>query len=205
MCVNYGGRAEIADAAAAIARDVPGVTVGTGENGNAFGDRFIIRGQEVRSDVFVDGLRDPGMTTRESFAVEQIEITKGPSASFGGRGTTGGSVNSITKQASSDYDFQRVDLGIGTDDYLRGTADAVDDHALGLLGPHPVHDGDPLALLQILVVLEEVRDLRGGGFRQVARRLYGAIQRREFVHRYRQQFGVVAGVVFHRRWRDAIS
>lgn len=69
---------------------VPGVTVGTGENGNAFGDRYIIRGQEVRSDVFVDGLRDPGMTTRESFAVEQIEVTKGPSSSFGGRGTTGG-------------------------------------------------------------------------------------------------------------------
>lgn len=55
----------------------PGITVGTGENGNAFGDRYIIRGQEARSDVFVDGLRDPGMTTRESFVVEQIEITKG--------------------------------------------------------------------------------------------------------------------------------
>jgi hypothetical protein len=38
-----------------------GVTLGTGENGNAFGDRYIIRGHEARSDVFVDGLRDPGM------------------------------------------------------------------------------------------------------------------------------------------------
>ena len=103
---------------------VPGVTVGTGENGNAFGDRYIIRGQEVRSDVFVDGLRDPGMTTRESFAVEQIEVTKGPSASFGGRGTTGGAVNSITKQASTDYNFNRVDLGGGTDNYWRGTLDS---------------------------------------------------------------------------------
>ncbi|HAN68958.1 MAG TPA: hypothetical protein DCQ70_10750, partial [Halieaceae bacterium] len=37
-----------------------GVTLGTGENGNAFGDRYIIRGHEARSDVFVDGLRDPG-------------------------------------------------------------------------------------------------------------------------------------------------
>lgn len=118
--IQESGETDLRD----IVDGVPGVTVGTGENGNAFGDRFIIRGQEVRSDVFVDGLRDPGMTTRESFAVEQIEITKGPSASFGGRGTTGGSVNSITKQASSDYDFQRVDLGIGSDDYLRGTADA---------------------------------------------------------------------------------
>ena len=103
---------------------VPGVTVGTGENGNAFGDRYIIRGQEVRSDLFVDGLRDPGMTTRESFAVEQIEVTKGPSSSFGGRGTTGGAVNSITKQASTDYNFNRVDLGVGTDNYWRGTLDS---------------------------------------------------------------------------------
>lgn len=102
----------------------PGVTVGTGENGNAFGDRYIIRGHEARSDVFVDGLRDPGMTTRETFAVEQIEITKGPSSSFAGRGSTGGAVNSITKQASTDYNFNRIDAGIGTDDYYRVTLDS---------------------------------------------------------------------------------
>ena len=102
----------------------PGITVGTGENGNAFGDRYIIRGHEARSDVFVDGLRDPGMTTRESFAVDQIEITKGPSATFAGRGSTGGAVNSITKKASTDYNFTRVDLGLGTDNYYRGTLDA---------------------------------------------------------------------------------
>ncbi|WP_417620185.1 TonB-dependent receptor [Parasphingorhabdus sp.] len=102
----------------------PGVTVGTGENGNAFGDRYIIRGHEARSDVFVDGLRDPGMTTRETFAVEQIEITKGPSSSFAGRGSTGGAVNSITKQASTDYNFNRIDAGIGTDDYYRITLDS---------------------------------------------------------------------------------
>src|SRR5690606_15759401 len=40
----------------------PGITLGTGENGNAFGDRYVIRGHEARSDVFVDSLRDPGMT-----------------------------------------------------------------------------------------------------------------------------------------------
>ena len=102
----------------------PGVTVGTGENGNAFGDRYIIRGHEARSDVFVDGLRDPGMTTRETFAVEQIEITKGPSSSFAGRGSTGGAVNSITKQASTDYNFNRIDAGIGTDDFYRVTLDS---------------------------------------------------------------------------------
>jgi len=102
----------------------PGVTVGTGENGNAFGDRYIIRGHEARSDVFVDGLRDPGMTTRETFAVEQIEITKGPSSSFAGRGSTGGAVNSITKQASTDYNFSRIDAGVGTDNLYRITLDS---------------------------------------------------------------------------------
>ncbi len=101
----------------------PGVTVGTGENGNAFGDRYIIRGQDVRSDVFVDGLRDPGMTTRESFAIEQLEITKGPSSSFAGRGASGGAVNAITKAATTDYNFSKASVGLGSDRYVRATAD----------------------------------------------------------------------------------
>ncbi len=102
----------------------PGITLGTGENGNQFGDRYIIRGQEARSDVFVDGLRDPGMTIRESFAVEQLEIAKGPNSSFAGRGTAGGAINAITKQATLDYDFTRVSVGVGTDRHVRLSADA---------------------------------------------------------------------------------
>lgn len=108
----------------AILAAQPGITLGTGENGNAFGDRYVIRGHEARSDVFVDGLRDPGMTTRESFAVEQIEITKGPSATFAGRGSSGGAVNSVTKQASTEYDFSKLEAGLGTDNYQRYTLDA---------------------------------------------------------------------------------
>ncbi len=102
----------------------PGISLGTGENGNMFGDRYIIRGQEARSDVFVDSLRDPGMSTRESFAIEQIEITKGPNSSFAGRGSAGGAINVVTKQATLDYDFARVNLGLGTSDYRRVTLDA---------------------------------------------------------------------------------
>lgn len=102
----------------------PGITLGTGENGNAFGDRYIIRGHEARSDVFVDGLKDPGMTIRESFATEQVEVTKGPSSTFAGRGSTGGAINSITKQASTEYDFTKLKGGVGTDDYRRYEIDA---------------------------------------------------------------------------------
>jgi len=102
----------------------PGITLGTGENGNAFGDRYIIRGHEARSDIFVDGLRDPGMTIRESFATDQVEISKGPSSSFAGRGTTGGAVNSATKRASTETSFNTVSGAIGTDSHHRVTLDS---------------------------------------------------------------------------------
>jgi catecholate siderophore receptor len=118
--IQESGRTDLKDILAAQ----PGISLGTGENGNAFGDRYIIRGHEARSDVFVDGLKDPGMTTRESFAVEQIEVTKGPSSTFAGRGSTGGAINSITKQASTEYDFNKVSAGIGTDNYRRATLDS---------------------------------------------------------------------------------
>lgn len=118
---------EVAESGRSDLREIldgqPGITLGTGENGNAFGDRYVIRGHEARSDVFVDGLRDPGMTIRESFATEQIEISKGPSASFAGRGTTGGAVNSATKRASTEYDFAKISAGFGTDWHSRVTAD----------------------------------------------------------------------------------
>jgi len=80
-----------------VARTTAGVTLGTGEGGNAFGDRFFIRGFDARNDVFVDGIRDPAVNIRENFFTEQIEILKGPSSTIDGRGTTGGALNIVTK------------------------------------------------------------------------------------------------------------
>lgn len=125
--INVLTQTQIKDAGEYDLREIlsaqPGIALGTGENGNAFGDRYVIRGHEARSDVFVDSLRDPGMTIRESFAVEQVEITKGPSSTFAGRGSTGGAVNSVTKQASTEYNFNTVEAGVGTDEYRRITLD----------------------------------------------------------------------------------
>ncbi|WP_369921640.1 TonB-dependent receptor [Marinomonas polaris] len=101
----------------------PGITLGTGEGGNSFGDRYIIRGYEARSDVYTDGLREPGLISRETFALEQVEISKGPSSTFGGRGTTGGAVNSVTKKPSYDEDFSIISGTLGTDSKQRYTLD----------------------------------------------------------------------------------
>ena len=59
-----------------------GVTLGTGEGGNAFGDRFFIRGFDARNDVFLDGVRDAGVSVRENFFTEQVEILRGPGSSL---------------------------------------------------------------------------------------------------------------------------
>ncbi len=48
-----------------VARSTAGITLGTGEGGNAFGDRFFIRGFDARNDVFIDGIRDPAVSIRE--------------------------------------------------------------------------------------------------------------------------------------------
>ena len=92
-----------------------GVTLGTGEGGNAFGDRFFIRGFDARNDVFLDGMRDAGVSVRENFFTEQVEILRGPGSSFAGRGTTGGAINIVTKQANTEKSFYNMDTTFGTD------------------------------------------------------------------------------------------
>ena len=100
-----------------------GVTLGTGEGGNAFGDRFFIRGFDARNDVFIDGVRDAGVSVRENFFTEQVEILRGPGSSFAGRGTTGGAINIVTKQATTEKSFYNMDTTFGTDRTKRVTLD----------------------------------------------------------------------------------
>ena len=106
-----------------VARTTAGVTLGTGEGGNAFGDRFFIRGFDARNDVFIDGIRDPSVSVRENFFTEQIEILRGPASSFAGRGTAGGAINIVTKQATTFGDFYKSEGQLGTDDTKRVTLD----------------------------------------------------------------------------------
>lgn len=100
-----------------------GVTLGTGEGGNAFGDRFFIRGFDARNDIFIDGVRDAGVSVRENFFTEQVEILRGPASSFAGRGTAGGAINLVTKQAATEKSFYNMDTTFGTDQTKRVTLD----------------------------------------------------------------------------------
>lgn len=100
-----------------------GVTLGTGEGGNAFGDRFFVRGFDTRNDVFIDGVRDPGVSVRENFFTEQVEILRGPGSSFAGRGTTGGAINIVTKQATTEKSFYNMDTTYASDATKRVTLD----------------------------------------------------------------------------------
>jgi catecholate siderophore receptor len=103
-------------------RTAPGITFGAGEGGIAVGDRPYIRGFEAMGSIYVDGLRDIGPQVREVFAIEQMEVIKGPSGAYDGRGSAGGSINITTKQARKG-DFVKGSIGLGTDSFKRATVD----------------------------------------------------------------------------------
>jgi len=86
-------------------RTVPGITMGAGEGGNPQGDRPFIRGFDSQNSTYLDGVRDTGAQSREIFAVESIEVSKGPSSAIGGRGAAGGSINLVSKKAHRGNSF----------------------------------------------------------------------------------------------------
>lgn len=105
-------------------RSVPGISF---KGGDAFGapggDHPSMRGFDSSSSLFIDGMRSAGAQSRETFDIEQIEVVKGPSSVYTGRGSVGGSINIISKTAKAD-DFTNAGVGAGSDGYLRGTLDA---------------------------------------------------------------------------------
>ncbi len=105
-----------------VLRTTPGVTLGSGEGGTPVGDRPFIRGYEASTDIFVDGLRDYSRGSHETFNLESVEVIKGPSSAYTGRGGTGGSINLETKSPKL-HDFFEVSAGYGTADQWRTTTD----------------------------------------------------------------------------------
>ncbi|BDS08287.1 iron transport outer membrane receptor [Oceaniferula spumae] len=103
-------------------RNVPGISLQAGEGGTPAGDQLTLRGFDARTDFFIDGIRDIGGYTRDPFNYEQIEVSKGPSSTDTGRGSTGGSINLATKTPKLEL-ARDLTLGIGTNDFYRFTLD----------------------------------------------------------------------------------
>jgi catecholate siderophore receptor len=78
-------------------RNVPGVSLAAGEGGQQ-GDNLSIRGFNAQNDFFLDGVRDFGSYYRDPFNLQSIEVIEGPASVLFGRGSTGGSVNQVSKQ-----------------------------------------------------------------------------------------------------------
>lgn len=102
-------------------RNVPGITISAGEGGQ-IGDNINLRGYSARTDIYLDGLRDRGQYTRDTFNLEAVEVLKGASSMLFGRGATGGVINQSSRKPNL-KNSNEVSAAVGTDNYLRGTVD----------------------------------------------------------------------------------
>ncbi len=104
-------------------RNTPGITMLLGENGNtATGDSIFMRGFDTQGSIFVDGIRDLGSISRDTFNTEQVEIAKGPAGVDNGRGAASGYINLSSKKATLE-DAISGNVTLGTGDYKRSTLD----------------------------------------------------------------------------------
>jgi catecholate siderophore receptor len=103
-------------------RNVTGISFQAGEGGGAQGDNLSLRGFNARNDLFLDGVRDQGSYFRDVFNTEAVEVLKGPSALYFGRGTTGGVINQVSKLPRLES-FYGGTLSLGNGFLFRVTGD----------------------------------------------------------------------------------
>lgn len=73
-------------------------------------------------DIYVDSLRDPAFYERDTFSFDRIELLRGSASMLFGRGSTGGVVNQVSKQAFLSNASQ-VDFTLGSGSFMRFTGD----------------------------------------------------------------------------------
>ena len=115
-------------------RNVPGITLQAGEGGgasNTAGDMFNMRGFNASNSLFVDGVRDDGLVSRDVFNLEQVEVFMGPTGSDVGRGTAAGYVNMETKTPHLEA-AANATVSLGSADQRRVALDL--NHRLSLRG-----------------------------------------------------------------------
>lgn len=105
-------------------RNTPGVgAFFLGENGSTnTGDAVYMRGFDSSSSIFVDGVRDVGSISRDTFNLEQIDVLKGPAGTDTGRSSPTGSINLVSKRPSMS-DAGQISVTGGSASQKRVTGD----------------------------------------------------------------------------------
>jgi catecholate siderophore receptor len=117
-------------------RNVPGITMQAGEGGgasNTSGDMFNMRGFSTANSLFVDGVRDDGLMSRDVFNLEQIEVFSGPTGSDVGRTNAAGYINLSTKTPTLET-LRGGTFAVGEGAGVRATLDVNQPLALGPQG-----------------------------------------------------------------------
>ncbi|MDP5238351.1 TonB-dependent siderophore receptor [Uliginosibacterium sp. 31-16] len=73
-------------------------------------------------DILVDGMRDPAIYERDTFNYDRLEVMRGSASMLFGRGSTGGVVNQVSKQAFM-LDQHEIDVTYGSHQFGRVEAD----------------------------------------------------------------------------------
>ncbi|MYM29326.1 catecholate siderophore receptor Fiu [Duganella sp. CY15W] len=105
-------------------RNTPGVgAFFLGENGSTnTGDAIYMRGFDASSSIYVDGVRDIGSISRDTFNIEQIDVLKGPAGTDNGRSSPTGSINLVSKQPQLENAYSGS-ATVGSGKQRRATAD----------------------------------------------------------------------------------
>jgi catecholate siderophore receptor len=105
-------------------RNTPGVgAFFLGENGSTnTGDAVYMRGFDASSSIYVDGVRDIGSISRDTFNIEQIDVLKGPAGTDNGRSSPTGSINLVSKTPLMENAYLGSITG-GSGEQKRATAD----------------------------------------------------------------------------------
>jgi len=99
-----------------VLRNTPGISFTASENSGVLSaGSFQMRGTDASNSIFIDGIRDSGLSDRDIFNVEQVEVVKGPTGE-NGRAQAGGYVN-LTTKAPRLESFQEIGASYTFDDY----------------------------------------------------------------------------------------
>ena len=114
---------------------MPGITLQAGEGGGASstsGDMFNMRGFSAANSMFVDGVRDDGLISRDVYNLEQVEVFSGPTGSDVGRTNAAGYINLATK--TPHLGAASGDVGYGAGEQVRATFDVNQPLSIGDAG-----------------------------------------------------------------------